>query len=117
MLQAQTAMPAMPVPQQMPARPVQAQQPRRAPPPSSIMDSGQAVVLAPPSVRQAGRARDATELVGGRRPGSAPAVRRKSSWRPVLIVMLVLIAAAVAGVLVALSGPDVPMSQSHPGTK
>jgi hypothetical protein len=59
--------------------------------------------------------REATELVG--RPDSNPMPRRRGLLRPWLVVLLVLIAAAAAGVLVALSGPDVGVKQTKPTSK
>jgi hypothetical protein len=96
-----------PAPASVAPRPMAAARP---PPPGGMLvtiDSTPATV----------RTRDSTALVEGRRAASSPAPRKRGGMRTWLLVVLVLVAAAIAGVLVALSGPDVPVKHAHPSSK
>jgi hypothetical protein len=107
---------AMPPPMntQAVAAPAPPMPPRPVP---NAMPPGAGMLVTIDSTPADPRRKDATAMVGGRRAASSPTQRRRGGLRPWLVIVLVLVAAAIAGVLVALSGPDVPVKQSHPTTK
>ena len=94
-------------------------QPRPAPPPPMpmpmpmpMMPPPMATIAGPPPAPAArpSRKHDPTAYVRQAPSGSVTS-RRRGFFRPWMVVILILIAAGVAGVLVAMSGPNVPVQQ------
>ena len=116
-------MPGQMFPQAVPAQATQLGAPAMRPPGPrgrgmvAPMDSGEAVVVGsgPPPRAQGSDRNDATQkarMTGGR--ADSQPVRKRSFVRPWMVIALVLIAAGIAAMVVAMSGPDVSPHHAQP---